>query len=857
MSAFSFRMPLRFLRGNAGAVALTVIALACGVAQVCATDLVSQGVQRAFAETIGTMAGRAALQVSAGEGVPFPEAVTATVAGVPGVELAVPTVSATSFTTDDRGELLTVQGVNFASDADLGVYDLRDQEAHALDDPHLLLSDSVVLTRAFAAREGLKKRDQIALETPAGRKTFTVRGLLEPQGIARVYGGNLIVMDLYGAEQAFAEPGFINRVDVLVEPGEDLARVRDAIAAALPVGLHVEAPSQRQADLHKVIRAFQVMLQGVSLVGLVAAFLIGFNRLATVFESRAWQIGVLSAVGVRRAVIWRELMKESLLLGVVGVVVGIPLGISAARLVQPFIATSASLAYDLVIPNAEPTLTVWSLALAAGLGLLAAGFAAALPAWRAAGLAAAETIRRRGLEQQPMSGNRRWVPGLLVAAAIAGGIVAQARTRAAVWGLIASGLIAVETAIAASLLVDIGRSTLAGMARWLAGPSGAIAMANITHSARRTALTIATCGVGLGAVLCLWMVANSFEESVTDAVVGAGALHADLVVSSAHIAHGFYEAPVSEALLAEIRSLGEIRTVIGQRTAEWHYKGGPIALDTFDPKYFIDPEFQPWRVLARGQPDLWQTVARGSGVVVSSSFAMNLGVHMGEALTLETPRGPLTLQIVGVVTNLLSPRGTVELSRDVFKQFWGDQQITRAFVQIAPNADLTSVRTAIARTLGRKYGLRILSAAETVDYFATQVSRGFAGVHMLAAVVLCVVFVGVADTLAAGVLERTRQLGCMRALGIRRRYIRRVVVVEAVVLGALGLGLGAVSGGVLGTLWVEQTFPFLMGWVIALHVPYVQAGAVAAVTVAICFVAALIPAQRAARIEPAVALRYE
>jgi ABC-type antimicrobial peptide transport system permease subunit len=195
MIADYFRMPWRFLRGSYTRLAFTVIALACGVALVCAIDLVNRAVLRAFVEVIDTMAGRAALQVSAGEGGLFPEEVAATVAAVPGVELAVPVVSATAFTADESGELLTVHGVEITNEAAVRVYEARDAGGLELEEPLTFLNqpDSVVLTSAFAKRKGLVAGSQIVLETPTGRQPFTVRGLLEPQGVARVYGGNLAV----------------------------------------------------------------------------------------------------------------------------------------------------------------------------------------------------------------------------------------------------------------------------------------------------------------------------------------------------------------------------------------------------------------------------------------------------------------------------------------------------------------------------------------------------------------------------------------------------------------------------------------------------------------------------------------
>src|SRR5438445_7677711 len=241
----SLRLPLRLLRGYVGRLALTLIALASGVALVCAIDVVNRAVLFAFVEVVDTMAGRAALEIAAGEGALFPEDVATRAAAVPGVELAVPVVTAAAFATDGSGELLSVHGVDVTNDAAIRVYHVRDEGGLPIDDPLVFLSqpDSILLARSFAGPRGLEVGTKLELEAPTGRRRFTVRGLIEPEGIGRVHGGNLVVMDLFAAEKAFTRPGLINRVDIVVARDWELGLVRDALASVLPEGLQVTAPA--------------------------------------------------------------------------------------------------------------------------------------------------------------------------------------------------------------------------------------------------------------------------------------------------------------------------------------------------------------------------------------------------------------------------------------------------------------------------------------------------------------------------------------------------------------------------------------------------------------------------------------
>ena len=861
---FSFRTPLRFLRGSYTRLTLTVIAIACGVALVCAIDLADRAVMRAFVEVMGTAAGRVALQVRAGAGAPFPEEVAATVAGVPGVELATPVVSGTAVTADGTEELLTVLGLDVADEAAMRAYGAHTrasrgrepaQDGLELDDPFYLVSqpDSLMLTRAFAARRGLTVGDRIDLVTPVGRRGFTVRGLLEPQGIARVFGINLAIMDVYAAEMSFTHPEFINWVDVVVESGKDVAAVADAIGDALPAGLQVQAPGQRKVDMQKLVRSLEVMLEAVGLLGLVAAFLIAFNRLGTVFEARAWQLGVLRAVGARSRVVWWELLKESLLIGGAGVALGIPLGIGFGRLLIPVIATSASLAYKLIAPDAELTVRAASLVLAAGLGLGAALLAAVVPAWRATTLGVQQTLRGRGVEQPGTGAISMWLVRGLVAGAVGVAIAIQSATGSAAWGLLATGLIAVGIALAARPLVHAFQPPLLPWVRWLTGPIGRVAMTTIHRNPRRMALTAATLGVGLGSVLWLWMLARSFELSVIDTL--AGGVRADLIVTSPHTDSGYLDAPLDDHVLGELAEVPHVMAVAGQRVVDWHYAGGPITIDALDAQYLTSRE------LGASPPSeqrlLDDAIARGDAVNVSANFVLHLGARIGDTLTLETPSGPLTLRIAGITAEFLSPRGTIQMSRGLYARYWHDDGVNLVYLRAGTNTDLATVRTAMAHVLGEKYRLRILLWAEFIEYCAAQVHRAFSGVRLLAGLVLLVVLVGMADTLGAGVAERTRELGAIRSMGVQRRHLQRMVFIEGLALGALGFVLAIAGGLALGTLWVKATFPYLLGWVLQVHIPYAHAAIVALMTLVVCLGAAVIPARSAARLEPATALRHE
>src|SRR5262249_44778352 len=160
------------------------------------------------------------------------------------------------------------------------------------------------------------------------------------------------------------------------------------------------------------------------------------------------------------------------------------------------------------------------------------------------------------------------------------------------------------------------------------------------------------------------------------------------------------EAPVDERLATELTRVDGVRAAVGERLVDWEYADGPIAIDAFDARYFETAAFGRWPLVGAAQPDLWSTVSAGRAVLVSSSFAVNLGVKVGQVLTLDTPRGALKVPIGGVTVNFSSPRGTIVMARELYREYWNDAQVNRVFVRAAAGADLADLRSEILRRLG-------------------------------------------------------------------------------------------------------------------------------------------------------------
>ena len=323
---------LRDYRAAPVRLALMIGGIAAGVALIAALGIINASVLSNFRASLERAAGKAALQVVLGTGeVGFEESALATVKEDPQVENAFGLVRGWLAATDDSGDTLQLFGVDLTTEA-MDSYDVRAagegiDELEFLNDP-----TSVLLTEEYATRRGITVDDHVEFATPKGLQRLRVRGLLRAEGLATIFAGNLAVMDLPAAQRLLGKEGRVDQVDVLLPAGADVTAVRDRLAAALPSSLSVIRPALRGERFERVIGAFQAMLDGLSLLCLLAGVFIVYNTTATAVMQRARDLAIMLVVGAERRRIFLLVLTEAAIIGLVASILGVLIGLGMARL---------------------------------------------------------------------------------------------------------------------------------------------------------------------------------------------------------------------------------------------------------------------------------------------------------------------------------------------------------------------------------------------------------------------------------------------------------------------------------------------------------------------------------------------
>jgi putative ABC transport system permease protein len=852
---FGFELAYSHLRAGVGRIALSLLAVALGVALIVAMRSMNTAVMASFIASMDEMVGRTSLTIASGDGLPFPEGdLVAELERIPGVQHVFPLVTAVAFTDDadeTKRKLLMVQGLPLNDREAIAHYHSGNVEGIIEDEDAFLNSrNGIIVGHKLAQERHLGVHDTLRLITPAGVRRFEVFGVLPEAeaGLERTLSGRIIVMNLLAAEDAFTELDLVNRIDVRVFPGEEKT-VRNAIQAALKNGLTVEEPEGRKNIFRTTVGAFQGMMDGFAVLVCIAGFVISYSRLAAIFEARMWEIGLLRSVGLRRSVVFVELLKESLLLGIAGVAIGIPLGLFAAKQALPFMAGATALAAGQPEPTATFAVTLEPVMVGLLVGLGASLLSAVVPALRLARRQPIAALTSRGRDLPAESSSRWVVPIVLTALGVLLAVV-QMRVGGKLLGTVATVALVVASCVAARPIVQRGSRVLGNLwGRWF-GPVGELACAHVGQQSHRTGMTAATLALGTSVVLLFFIFQYSFERSVVRRL--GERTRADIIVRAAAENGGYNSAPVTEKLVDDIAQVDGGVAVAGQARRPLGV-GEDEYLDGFDPPCFVDEQVCSWQLESGSWTEARRRILDGTGAIISSALALHLGKTTGDTLTLPSPTGPWTLDIVGTTRADLVK--SVIVSRPTYVAKTNDHTVTWIYVKAAP-LRTSEVADALVARYAEKYRLRVDLREMWLDYFKGEVQRAFSAAYVLDVTIALLVMVGIGDLLATAVLERRGLLAMMRAVGLRRLSAFRALVLEAAAIGTFGIVLGAVLGTVLGLFWVKVQFPAVLGFALDVYVPR-WLPLVGLGMWLICLGAAVIPGIQAARVPIAAHLRNE
>ncbi|MFI0431652.1 MAG: ABC transporter permease [Candidatus Nanopelagicales bacterium] len=796
------RATLRALFAYKVRLALSALSIVLGVAFVAGTFIFTDSLKQAFSDL--TKAGQSDLVVRPQQAFQtrmsadttvrtLPTSLVGTIAALPGTAEAAGFVQVRNVTVlgpdgkpvgQQMGPGSVGMGESWTTAASLQQWKLAEGSAPAA-------PDQVVVDQTTAEKAGLKVGSPVDLLLPNGTaQKPTISGIAEATLATLGSGGSTVLWDLATAESLLTKPGEVTSIRVTAKPGVSQTDLQQQVMAILPPDVMTQTGEQATSDLSRSLNERLGFLNTFLLVfGLIALFVSAFliyNTFSILVAQRTRELALMRAIGATRRQVRTSVLVEALIVALVAATVGLLVGIGVSQGLRALFA-----ALGAPLPGTGLVLLPRTFAVAYGIGLVVTLVSALIPAQRAATIAPVAAMRADATPVAKSLRRRGIVGTVLLLVAIGFGAWALSipggGTKAAQL-LGASALAAIFAAlalapIAARVLVPViglpfRRSTV-----------GRLAIENARRNPRRTAATAGALMIGLALISALSVLASSTIKS-TDAVV-------DKVIGADFVVMGSSFQPFPTTIAGQIAAIPgvavstPVKSAVARAPGSTSADGGVTIITLVDPA-----KIQEVLTFDLTEGDLNALNTPGT-VIVDTKTSQQTGFGLGATPTITPLTGPVPMTIVGIY----EPAGfftgwAAGMASD--KVLGAPDQDSAVYVKAAPGADKAAVRDSIEQVL-KAYPIVTLSdQSEFKAQIRDQINQLLAFIVALLILAVLIAFLGIVNTLALSVFERTREIGLLRAVGTTRSQIRRMILIESVLIAVLGSALGMFIGVLYG-----------------------------------------------------------
>ena len=854
------RVALRGLAGRKLRALLTALAIVLGVSMISGTLVLTDAIDRAFDRIfVQSYAGTDAVVTAAesdisfeGESAtapPIPEQILEQVRGVSSVDAAVGSVFEETAVKiiDADGDPIVKNAPTFGFGLDSSVprfNPLELKEGRWASAPN-----EVVIDSGTAEDEGYGVGEQVPIATLAPLQNFQVVGIAQYPGVESIGGATFAVFDVPTAQRLLDRAGKLNAISVAAEGATTPEQLVRDLEQELPETVQVRTGGEQAdedsgeiATFTNIIRYFLLSFGFVALF--VGAFVI-FNTLSMTVAQRTRELATLRTLGASRRQLLGSVMLEAFVIGLFASLTGLFLGLLLAVGLNELFK-----ALEVELPTTSLRLTTGAIIASLSVGIIITLLAGLAPALRATRVPPISAVRE-GATLPPSRFSRYWpyVAGVLIVLAVAAlayslfadDVDIVQRLLAIAFGVLA---LFVGVALLSSRLVRPLSALVGWPARRIGGAAGQLANGNSLRNPGRTAATAAALMIGIALVTFVAVLGAGMRDSNRDAIEKQ--IRADLIITSEDGYSPFVAGATDAARDAEpVQVATEVREEIGSVAGDGKDVSG------VDPNLITTGYAFDWK---EGSDATLRELGR-NGAIVWEDFAEDKNLAVGDSFMLEVPGGKSAeLEVKGIVDPppFYPLLGTVTIAKRTFDSLFEVERNQFTFLKVAGGATEAN-KDAVDAAVRQYPDARVQTRQEWIDKEDKEFQQFLSMLYVLLALSVIVSVAGIVNTLVLAVFERTREVGMLRAVGMTRRQVRRMIRHESIITALIGAALGLPLGIFLGALIIQA----LSQYEIQFKVPAFQLGVFAVVAVVVGVIAAILPARRAARLNVLRALQYE
>jgi putative ABC transport system permease protein len=708
---------------------------------------------------------------------------------LPGAQTVLPEIQVPNVVIlDNTGKPLGTQRGGFASGTAIGqswITDDRLNPAEVMDGEAPTGRDQVGLDTGTAEELGVVPGDEVTVLLPSGdRRTFTLSGTTALSGSAG-FGVGFVSWDFQTAQRLLLQPGQATSIALLATRGTSQENLLGQVTPLLPAGLSAttgaEQANQISEQLNTGLGFLNTFLLVFAVVSLfVAAFLI-YNTFSMLVAQRSRELALLRAIGASRGQVLRSILVEALLVALLSSVIGIGVGAAFAKGLQLLFQAAGA-----PFPASALVLQPRTIGVALAVGVLITMASAVLPARRAGSVAPIAALREVSATAKALG--RRTLLGAFALGVGVGLAVMSPRLAefSTMRGAMMAGVAAAAVLLGLlALAPELSRPAASAFGVVFRGVTGRLARGNARRNPRRTAATAGALTIGMALMAAISVLAASTQKSVSgivDQVIGA-----DFIVTG----YGFQPFPGTVAdTVGQVPGVAQTAVV---RQAPMRAPGTGdtlvVGVDPQDIQQALNLE-----VPAGSISDL------GDGkVALDSGTAADIGAGIGTTIQVLSVAGPVDLDVVALYEPAGGFTGYV-VDLDQAQRLGAGNQDSVVYVVTTDGVSPETVEANLNAALAEVPNVQVLDQSAFKQSISDQIGQLLTFLYALLLLAVLIALLGIVNTLALSVFERTREIGLLRAVGMSKAQIRRAIVIEAFLIAVFGAVLGLVTGVAFGAL---------------------------------------------------------
>ncbi|AOW92027.1 hypothetical protein BFN03_03125 [Rhodococcus sp. WMMA185] len=830
------KVSLRNLAAHKVRLALTVLSVVLGTAFVAGSFVFTDTLQRTFDSITETTAQGVDVRVSSAEedssGLPLTDLDILT--RVEGVQAVAPAVSGQIVLIGSDGAAVQTGAPSIGQSYLPPGQAIGEPENYVEGSPPTQVGQIAVNTGA-AEQAQLAVGDTTKVLVPArGMIDVTVSGIYDPGSHTGGFIGASFVDSQ--ARELFTDGKHVEYIDVAGN-GVSQAELRDRIAQALP-GVKAQTGDEVRAEAKAVVTEdlefVNYFLLAFGAIALLVGTFIIYNTFSMIVAQRLRELALLRAIGAGRRQVGRSVVLEALVIGVIGSVIGLFAGTGLAYGLQALLNS-----FDVGLPEGPLQLEPRTVVVTLVLGVLVTTISAYAPARRASKVPPVAAMREEFASSRDSLHVRTSAGVALAVLGVAGLLIGAQGTGGAAATIVGAGALALILAVLFAAPA-LSRPVVGALGTVFAkpfGPVGRLARTNAVRNPRRTAATAFALTLGLMLVSVIGMFGSSAKASVNKLV--------DVGVTADYVLTGPAQIGVPSGVAAAVRNLADVQSSVASRvpvrvTIDGEKEQGA----SFDGSLEGVLDYR----LVEGSADL-----TGNHMTVSQTTADEKGWTVGTTVPMTSADGRVvTPEVIGIFEDNQIV-GPWMVSDEVYREAMPAATLPDLFVLIdaRPGTDLAQLRGELESATKRFVVVQVQDLEEFKGAQAEQIDTVMGVLYGLLALAVVIAILGIVNTLALSVVERRREIGMLRAVGMQRTQMRRTIYLESMLIAVFGAGVGVILGIAFGWGFVSTLKEEGLDQV---AVPWGQVVAMLLGSGVVGVFAALWPAIRAARTRPLEAI---